>query len=100
MENGAVPLSLDSAGDLWEPSGTYLNTASFGLPPRPAWDALQAALDEWRTGRTSWEHWQEATDDARASFARILGVDTGAVAVGANVSGLVGLVAASVPDGA
>jgi len=100
MENGAVPLSLDSARDLWEPSGTYLNTASFGLPPRPAWDALQTALDEWRTGRTSWEHWQEATEGARASFARVLGVDTGAVAVGANVSSLVGLVAASVPDGA
>jgi selenocysteine lyase/cysteine desulfurase len=95
-----VPLSPESARDLWEPAGTYLNTASFGLPPRPAWDALQTALDEWRTGRTSWEHWQQATNDARASFARLLGVDASAVAVGANVSGLVGLVAASVPDGA
>ena len=97
---GRVPRSVDSARDLWEPAGTYLNTASFGLPPRPAWDALQAALDEWRTGRTSWEHWQQATDEARQSFARLLGVDASAVAVGANVSGLVGLVAASVPPGA
>jgi selenocysteine lyase/cysteine desulfurase len=94
-----VALSVESARGLWEPAGTYLNTASFGLPPRPAWDALQTALDEWRTGRTSWEHWQRSTDDARASFARLLAVDPGAVAIGANVSGLVGLVAASIPDG-
>ncbi len=40
---------------LWSPEGVYLNTASFGLPPRPAWDAMQAAQDDWRTGRTSWE---------------------------------------------
>ena len=84
---------------LWEPAGTYLNTASFGLPPRPAWDALQAALDDWRTGRTSWEQWGDATEAARASFARIIGVPPSTVAVGATVSGLVGLVASSLPEG-
>jgi selenocysteine lyase/cysteine desulfurase len=77
----------------------YLNTASFGLPPRPAWDALQAALDDWRTGRTSWEPWGDATEDARMSFARLTAVEPSSVAVGATVSGLVGLVAASLPSG-
>ena len=91
--------SVASARALWDPAGTYLNTASFGLPPRPAWDAMQAALDDWRTGRTSWEHWGDATEEARASFARLVGVEPSSVAVGATVSGLVGLVAASVPDG-
>jgi selenocysteine lyase/cysteine desulfurase len=94
-----VSRSLASARPLWDPAGTYLNTASFGLPPRPAWDAMQAALDDWRTGRTSWEHWGDATEEARASFARLVGVEPSSVAVGATVSGLVGLVAASVPDG-
>ena len=84
---------------LWEPAGPYLNTASFGLPPRPAWDALQAALDDWRTGRTSWEQWGDATEAARESFARIVGVPPPTVAVGATVSGLVGLVASSLPQG-
>ena len=79
--------------------GTYLNTASFGLPPRPAWDALQAALDDWRTGRTSWEQWGDATEAARGSFARLVGVPPATVTVGATVSGLVGLVASSLPDG-
>ena len=95
-----MPTPIAAAQRLWEPAGTYLNTASFGLPPRPAWDALQAALDDWRTGRTSWEHWGDATEAARGSFARLVGVEPATVAVGATVSGLVGLVAASLPDGA
>ena len=70
--------TVADASALWEPAGTYLNTASFGLPPRPAWDALQAALDDWRTGRTSWEHWGDATESARGSFARLIGVEPAA----------------------
>ena len=84
---------------LFAPETTYLNTASFGLPPRPAWEALQAALGDWRGGRTSWEHWGEATEAARAAFAALVGVPVERVAIGANVSSLVGLVAASLPDG-
>jgi selenocysteine lyase/cysteine desulfurase len=85
--------------DLWSPAGIYLNTASYGLPPRTAWDALQGALEDWRCGRTSWEHWQEPGEEARGSFARLVGVAAEDVAVGANVSTLLGTVAASIPDG-
>ena len=92
-------LSLDDAQALWTPAGTYLNTASYGLPPTPAWDALQAALADWRGGRTSWEHWGVPGEEARASFARLVGVPVETVAIGANVSTFVGLVAASIPDG-
>jgi selenocysteine lyase/cysteine desulfurase len=84
----------------WRPDGVYLNTASYGLPPDCAWDALQAALEDWRGGRTSWERWGESTEGARAAFAALVGVAPDAVAVGATVSGLIGLVAASIPDGA
>jgi hypothetical protein len=93
------PLSLVDAQALWTPTGTYLNTASYGLPPEPAWDALQAALEDWRGGRTSWEHWGIAGEEARASFARLVSSPVETVAIGANVSTFVGLVAASVPDG-
>ena len=93
------PLSLTDAQELWSPAGTYLNTASYGLPPRPAWDALQEALDDWRGGRTSWEHWGVPGEVARASFARLVGVSVDSVAIGSNVSGFVGLIAASIPDG-
>ena len=93
-------LSLADAQSLWTPVGTYLNTASYGLPPKPAWDGLQAALADWQGGRTSWEHWGVPGEAARVSFARFVGVPVETVAIGANVSTFVGLVAASIPDGA
>jgi selenocysteine lyase/cysteine desulfurase len=92
-------VEIADARRLWSPAGTYLNTASYGLPPRPAWDALQAALEDWRGGRTSWEHWGAPGEEARASFARLVGVPVETVAIAANVSALLGLVAASIPDG-
>jgi selenocysteine lyase/cysteine desulfurase len=92
-------VTVAEARSLWEPHGVYLNTASYGLPPRPAWDALQTALADWRTGRTSWERWSDSTEAARASFARLVGVPQEWVATGSTVSGLVGLVAASLPSG-
>jgi selenocysteine lyase/cysteine desulfurase len=78
----------------------YCNTASYGLPPRPAWDALQAALADWRGGRTSWEHWGESTEHARATFGRLVGVGTERVAVGSTVSELIGSVVTALPAGA
>jgi selenocysteine lyase/cysteine desulfurase len=85
---------------LWEPVGVYCNTASYGLPPRPAWDALQSALSDWHGGRTSWEHWGESTENARAAFARLVGSDVGRVAVGSTVSELVGSVVTALAPGA
>ena len=86
--------------DLWHPETVYLNTASFGLPPDPVWDALQTAQADWRAGRVSWEHWTAVTDRARAEFAKLVHADADRVAVGANVSGLVAQIAAALPDGA
>ena len=83
----------------WSPVGVYLNTASYGLPPTSGWEALQGALADWRGGRTSWEHWGEATEASRAAWARMVGVSADQVAVGATVSGFVGLIAASLPTG-
>jgi selenocysteine lyase/cysteine desulfurase len=85
---------------LFEQHGTYLNTATYGLPPRSAHDATIEALADWRTGRTSEDEWEAATERARATFARLIGVDPSDVACGATVSELIGLVAASLPDGA
>src|SRR5262245_484534 len=97
---GHEALPLAEAQQLFDPEPGWLNTASYGLPPRPAWDALQEALGDWRHGRTSWEGWDHSTQRARESFARLVGADAADVAVGSAVSQMVGLMAAALPDGA
>ena len=93
-------MKLRDAQALWRPETLYLNTASYGLPPTPAWEEFQSVLDDWRGGRTSWEGWGDYTENARASFARMVGVPVDWVAIGANTSTMVGLMAAALPDGA
>ncbi|MEA2265047.1 MAG: hypothetical protein QOE27_630 [Solirubrobacteraceae bacterium] len=93
-------MEITEARALWDQAGVYCNTASYGLPPAPAWDALQAALADWRGGRTSWEHWGEATEASRAAFARLVGAPSDRVAVGSTVSELVGSVVTALPPGA
>jgi len=92
-------MRLEDAQRLWQPETLYLNTASYGLPPAPAWQELHSVLADWRGGRTSWEGWGEYTERARASFARMVGVPVEWVATGANASSMVGLAAAALPDG-
>jgi selenocysteine lyase/cysteine desulfurase len=89
---------LDAAATLWDPDPGFLNTSSYGLPPRPAWDALQRALADWRAGRTSWEGWATAVDESRALFAGLVGADPVNVATGASVSQLLAPIGAAVAD--
>jgi selenocysteine lyase/cysteine desulfurase len=93
-------MDLAEAQALWKPEPGWLNTASYGLPPRPAWDALQTALHDWQVGRTSWEGWDESTARSRQAFAGLIGVPPQDVAVGSTVSQLLAPVAAALPPGA
>jgi selenocysteine lyase/cysteine desulfurase len=93
-------VDLLEAQGLWDPLPGWLNTASYGLPPKPAWDALQEALADWRVGATSWEPWGESTERARRSFARLVGVPAEDVFSGSTVSAAISLVASALPDGA
>jgi len=81
------------------PAGTYLNTASLGLPPRPTIEALDAVQRDWFAGRTQPAEFDALIEAARAAYARLVHVDPAAVAVGSQVSPLVGLIAASLPQG-
>ncbi|MEV8378414.1 aminotransferase class V-fold PLP-dependent enzyme [Kribbella sp. NPDC056861] len=85
--------------ELWEPQPGWLNTASYGLPPRPAWEALQSVLHDWQVGATSWEPWDGSTIRARESFARIVGAAAEDVFVGSTVSAAIAPIAAALPDG-
>src|SRR5690349_16778340 len=99
---GALELAtrpVTELATLWHPEGVYLDTATYGLPPEPGWDALQQVLDEWRGGTGRWEEWSEATQRARETFGRLVHVPTERVAVGGSLAEVIGLVAAALPDG-
>ncbi|MDG4809172.1 aminotransferase class V-fold PLP-dependent enzyme [Micromonospora sp. WMMD1120] len=93
-------MEIEQAQQLWKPEPGWLNTASYGLPPEPAWTALQEALGQWRVGSTSWEGWGDSVQRSRTAFARLIGVPEGDVAVGASVSQMLAPVAAALPSGA
>lgn len=90
-------MDLESARNLWQPEPGWLNTASYGLPPTPAYEAVLAAQRDWRAGRTGWEGWESET--ARAEFAALVGADVSDIAIGGNVSALLAPVAVSLPPG-
>ncbi|MFF5214293.1 aminotransferase class V-fold PLP-dependent enzyme [Micromonospora sp. NPDC000442] len=93
-------MELEQAQKLWQPQPGWLNTASYGLPPDPAWDALQDALAAWRVGQGAWEDWGTSTDRSRTAFAQLVAVPVADIAVGATVSQLLAPVAAALPTGA
>jgi selenocysteine lyase/cysteine desulfurase len=80
------------------PSG-YLNTASIGIPSAAVADAVESAIRGWRSGGGRPGDFDESLEVARAAFGTLVGVEAGRVAIGSAVSPLVGLIAASVPDG-
>ena len=77
----------------------YLNTASMGLPPGIAADELRTAIDTWQRGRASAPEYDASIDEARALFAELVNVSPDSVAIGSQVSALVGMVAAGLPQG-
>ena len=84
----------------FQAEGTYLNSATMGLPPRATLAALAGALDEWRLGTAHAPGYDADVAAARAAYAGLVGVGAETVAIGSQVSPLVALVAAAVPDGA
>ena len=84
----------------FEADGPYFATATSGLPPRRTSEAMSAVLEDWRRGRLSAPDFDRVIERARRTYARLTGVDAGTVAIGHQVSALVGMVAGSVPDGA
>ncbi|WP_030849608.1 aminotransferase class V-fold PLP-dependent enzyme [Streptomyces sp. NRRL F-4474] len=79
---------------------TYLNSANCGVVPRAAVAAVRELAEAAGAGSPAGFGDFDRVNRARASFARLVGVDTDRVAVGSAVSTHVGLVAASLPSGA
>ncbi len=79
------------------PAG-YLNTASVGIPPVTVADTMVDAINAWRTGSVQPPEYDKPVTVARDAWARLAGVPVGNVAIGASVSQLISLVAASLPS--
>jgi selenocysteine lyase/cysteine desulfurase len=78
------------------PTQGYLDTATYGLPPRATLAACERALTGWRDWE-DWHRWEEDGEACRAAFARLIGGRTEDVAIVSAVSVAAGLVAASLP---
>ena len=85
-------------GERFDVPDGYLNSASIGIPPASAADAVADAVAAWRTGSAQPSQFDDPVARARAGFAELVGVPVDRVTQGATASSLVGLVAAGVPD--
>jgi selenocysteine lyase/cysteine desulfurase len=77
----------------------FLNTPTYGLPPRFLIDALQDCISRWQAGTMDVPSFDEPVRKGRAGYAALIGVPVESVAMGATVSSVLGLVAAAIPDG-
>ncbi|MGO9885334.1 MAG: aminotransferase class V-fold PLP-dependent enzyme, partial [Solirubrobacteraceae bacterium] len=97
-------LAYDDTGDRtlvlrheFQPVGVYLDSATYGLPPKAALQALSAVTAAWASGRYDPVSCDQAVGRARSTFARLHRVFAADVAIGHQVSPMVGLIAASLP---
>jgi selenocysteine lyase/cysteine desulfurase len=92
---------LDDVRALFSPApGTiYLDTATYGLPPRPTVEALHRAVDGWQSATANWvTDWDQRGEACRAAYASLTEADVRNVALIPSASVGVGLVAAALTD--
>jgi selenocysteine lyase/cysteine desulfurase len=79
---------------------TYLDTATYGLPPVATVEALEAALRAWQAGTGDWiRDWDAPTDQAPRDFASLIGAPTDTIATIPAASVGTGLVAGHLGPG-
>jgi selenocysteine lyase/cysteine desulfurase len=63
------------------PGITYLDSATYGLPPQATVDALDRATRMWQAGTGDWvTDWDEPSDSAPHDFARLIGAPAETIA--------------------
>ncbi len=106
---GTLARVSDDLRELFAPAPglAYLDTATYGLAPRPTLDAMTEAMAQWQAGTADWiEDWDRLADRARAAFATLVGVPAidvamvpaASVGVGTVAAGLTGQDRVVVPD--
>ena len=82
------------------PGTTYLDSATYGLPPQTTVDALRAAADDWQAGTAHWrDDWDREGEECRCLAAGLLKAKPSEVALLPAVSVASGTVATLVPRG-
>ncbi len=51
------------------PGSTYLDSATYGLPPKATIEALDRALRGWQSGEATWLDWDREGEVCRRLFA-------------------------------
>ncbi|MEV2275503.1 aminotransferase class V-fold PLP-dependent enzyme [Nocardiopsis sp. NPDC049922] len=90
---------LHAARQQFSPEVTYLNTATHGLPPLRARQALDRLTHEVAAGRFQPKDADSVVESARSAYGRLVGVPAERIAVGTHVSQFAGTIAASLPVG-
>lgn len=75
---------------------SYLDTATYGLPPSRTLAAVHAAVAAWEQGG-SWLAWEAEGEACRELFAGLIGAEAGHVSLQPAVSAAAGIVALSLP---
>lgn len=96
----SLPVTVREARSAFPGAAGYLNTATYGLAPPAATEAVIATERARAAGTMSPAGFDDAIASSRATFARLVGVPAERVAVGPQVSYFVGLVAAGLRPGA
>jgi selenocysteine lyase/cysteine desulfurase len=92
---------LSGVRALFDPSPglIYLDSATYGLPPRPTVAAMHQAIDAWQAGTADWVRaWDTRGEACRAAFGALISVAPDCVALVPSVSVGVGTIAASLTD--
>lgn len=95
-----MSLTIADVRDRFAAETTYLATASYGLPPLAASEAITAHEADRRAGRVDMYAIDDLIARARTAYASIVGVEPSQVAHGPSASHFVGLIAASLSDDA
>lgn len=77
----------------------FLNSPTYGLPPRFLIDELRRCIGEWQDGSMDVPSFDHHVQAGREGYAALTGVPVGSVAMAGTVSSALGLVAAAIPDG-
>lgn len=89
----------EAFGAEFDGAAGFLNSPTYGLPPRFLMRALHGCLAEWQAGTLDARSFDEPVRAARAGYADLVGVPAGSVAMAGSTSAALGLVAAAIPDG-